>query len=113
MKKVASVHTIALATRTVATDEEPADNALYEEYLRGLDDVPVLRDAVAFPPRRASQPNCRHSERRDLRKEARPDGYSLREANLAALDLLYQEYVAPPPARPKRKKRPKKKRKKS
>jgi hypothetical protein len=79
--------------------DEPGNNAAYEEYLRGFDEIPVLVDAVRIPPRRQLPPNFVRGERRDVRHEARPDGYSLREANLAETELLYLEYSRPAPAR--------------
>jgi len=91
----------------VATDDALGNHAAYEEYVRGFDDVPVLQDVVRIPPPRRQQPDFRRGERRDAREEQRADGYSLREAMLAEIELLYQEYAQPAPlaARPKRKKR--------
>ena len=60
--------------------EEPANHDCYEEYVRGFDEVPVLEDAVALPPRRPAPPSFVRGERRSVRQEERPDGYSLREA---------------------------------
>jgi hypothetical protein len=99
--------------RTVG-DDEPGNDAAYDEYLRGFDDVPVLQDAVRTPPRRLPPPDFRRGERRDVRKELRPDAYSVREANSAELERLYQEYSQPEPVavRPKRKKGQKRKSKK-
>lgn len=84
-------------------NDEPADHALYVEYVRGFDEIPVLDDAVRIPPRRAQPPSFVFGERRSLRKEERCDGYSLREDNLAELESLYGEYLAPPATKPKRK----------
>ena len=80
----------------------------YEEYLRGFDDVPVLQDAVRIPPPRPKQPDFRRGERRDVRQEQRADSYSSREATLAEIAFLYNEYTQPTPVAspPKRKKRP-------
>jgi hypothetical protein len=99
----------ALTGRTVAADDEPVNNAAYDEYLRGFDDIPVLQDAVRIPPPRSRQPEFRRGERRDARQEQRPDAYSLREATLAEVEFLYREYTQPAPVarRPKRKKRQK------
>jgi hypothetical protein len=83
---------------------EPAYAALYDEYERGFAEVPVLDDAVRIPPRRALPPNFVRGERRDLRKQARVDGYTQREAGIAELERLYGEYVAPATAKPKGKK---------
>jgi len=97
--------------RTAAPDDEPGDHAAYAEYLRGFDDIPVLDDAVRIPPPKRRQPDFRRGERRDVRQEQRTDPYSLREATLAELALLYLEYTQPASLapRPTRKKRPKSK----
>jgi hypothetical protein len=81
--------------------DEPYHHALYEEYVRGFDEVPVLEDAVSIPPPRPRQPSFVRGERPSQRKEERPDGYSLREASLADLEQAYGEYLAPQPARAK------------
>jgi hypothetical protein len=83
--------------------EKPANHSLYEEYVRGFDEIPVLDDAVRIPPRRSPPPNFVRGERRDLRKEDRDDGYSLRETSRAEIETLYCEYLAPKAAKPKRK----------
>lgn len=85
-----------------ARGEEPSNHALYEEYVRGFDDVPVLEDVVSAPPRRPAQPNFVRGERRNARKQERPDGYTVRKANLAEIETLYDEYLEPTHARPKR-----------
>ena len=82
----------------VAVSDEPGNNAAYEEYLRGFDDIPVLQDVVRIPPRRPQVPDFRLGERRDVRHESRPDGYAAREASQLVLELLYQEYSQPAPA---------------
>jgi len=84
----------------VATSDEPGNNAAYEEYLRGFDEIPVLQDVVRIPPRRPQDPDFRRGERRDVRHESRPDGYAAREASQLELALLYQEYVQPEPTAP-------------
>ena len=84
--------------------EEPSNHDRYEEYVRGFDEVPVLEDAVAIPPRRPAPPSFVRGERRSVRKEERPDGYLLREANVAEIETLYGEYLAPKPVKAKRKK---------
>jgi hypothetical protein len=98
-------------TPTRAADEESGGHALYDEYVRGFDEVPVLRDAVALPPRRSPQPDFRKGERPDKRAEARPDPYSAREVRLAETETLYAEYLDPAAARPKPKRKRKRKRK--
>ena len=87
---------------TVESDE-PANQAHYDEYVRGFDEIPVLDDAVRIPPRRSLPPNFVRGERRNLRKEERDDVYSQREANRAELETLYCEYLEPKAAKPKRK----------
>jgi hypothetical protein len=83
--------------------EEPADISIYEEYVRGFDEIPILDDAVRIPPRPPTAPSFVRGERRSLRKEERADGYSLREASRTELEDLYQEYLHPKPLRRKRK----------
>jgi hypothetical protein len=83
--------------------DEPANQAHYDEYVRGFDEIPVLDDAVRIPPRRSPPPSFVRGERRSLRKEERDDGYALREANRAEIEALYGEYLAPQAAKPKRK----------
>jgi hypothetical protein len=85
-------------------DERSVNHSLYEEYVRGFDEVPVLNDAVSVPPRPPRPPSFVRGERRSLRGEERPDSYSLREAGVAELERLYLEYVAPKPVRRKSKK---------
>lgn len=75
----------------------PANAAVYQEYVRGFDDIPVLQDAVHVPPRPPVQPDFRRGERRDARREQRPDAYSIREANRADFERLYREYSEPVP----------------
>jgi len=113
MKNAAPVQALSDRGRSVAQDDEPGNNAAYEEYLRGFDDVPVLQDVVRIPPPRPKQPDFRRGERRDVRQEPRADSYSAREATLAELASLYSEYTQPAPvaSQPKRKKRQPSKRK--
>jgi hypothetical protein len=89
--------------RVSTADAEPAGQALYEEYVRGFDEIPVLEDAVRIPPRRTLPPNFVRGERRDLRKQERSDGYLQREASLAETEWLYREYVVPTAGDAKRK----------
>jgi hypothetical protein len=96
MKSSALTQPIPIPDRIAASDE-PGNNAAYEEYLRGFDDIPVLQDAVQIPPRRPQPPDFRRGERRDVRHESRPDGYAAREASQLVLELLYQEYSQPEP----------------
>lgn len=108
MKHAALTQAPTPRSRAVAADDAPGNNAAYEEYLRGFDDIPVLQDAVRIPPPRRQPPDFRRGERRDARQEQRLDAYTLREATLAEIELLYREYAQPEPvpAPPKRKKRP-------
>ena len=88
-------------------NDEPGNDAAYMEYLRGFDEVPVLLDAVRIPPRRSPEPNFRRGERRDVRKDFRPDGYTVRESKLGEIEFLYREYSTHEPAssRPSKAKR--------
>lgn len=76
------------------------DHAVYDEYVRGFDAVPTLYDAVGAPPRRPLQPDFRHGERPDQRKEQRLDALTLRETRAAELERSYREYAEPAPAQP-------------
>ncbi len=100
MKNAALTEAPSLRLRTVAADNEPVNNAAYDEYLRGFDDIPVLQDAVKIPPPRRLQPEFRRGERGDARQEQRPDAYSLREATFAEIEFLYNEYAQPAPVAP-------------
>ena len=100
----------ALKVASLPDDERQVNHSLYDEYVRGFDEVPVLDDAVSIPPRRSLPPNFVRGERRNLRGEERPDGYALREAGRAELEALYREYVAPKPVVRKARKRTAKKR---
>ncbi|HJR69365.1 MAG TPA: hypothetical protein VKA43_04950 [Gammaproteobacteria bacterium] len=94
---------------STADDERGINHSLYDEYVRGFDEVPVLNDAVSVPPRPPRPPSFVRGERRSLRGEERPDSYSLREASLAEIELLYREYAAPKPVGRKPRKRAAKK----
>jgi hypothetical protein len=88
----------AVLPRSAHDAAEPDDFSVYEEYVRGFDDVPVLQDAVHAPPRPRPAPDFRRGERRDARKEARPDAYIAREQNAAELARHYGEYCGELPA---------------
>lgn len=103
MSKVAATNASAL------DDERQLDHLLYDEYVRGFDELPVLNDAVSIPPPRRAPRSFVRGERRSLRGEERPDSYSLREAKLTELERLYLEYAAPKPVRRKPKQRARKK----
>lgn len=83
------------------------DHALYDEYVRGFDEVPTLHDAVHLPPRPAPQPDFRRGERPDRRKEPRLDAQALREAKAAEVEQAYREYERPEPAPVAERKKPK------
>jgi hypothetical protein len=103
MKRVASARSVERMLAVSLDGDEPADCALYQEYVRGFDAVPVLDDAVIIPPRPPSPPSFVRGERRNLRSQDRPDGYEQREANRTELENLYCEYLDPAPAGRKRK----------
>ena len=65
----------------------------YQEYVRSLDEVPVLVDVVREPPRRVSN-DFRLGKRRDERKSPRGEAEELREQHLHDLEQQYAEYVA-------------------
>lgn len=65
----------------------------YQEYVRLLDDVPVLVDVVREPPRVAVR-DFRLGQRRDQRKAPRDDAAELRERHDADLDRHYAEYAS-------------------
>jgi hypothetical protein len=84
--------------RVQADDGSFEQDAAYAEYARGFDDIPVLSDAVHSPPRPPLPPDFRRGERPNVRKETRPDSYTLRETIDAELVSLYAEYCAAAPA---------------
>jgi hypothetical protein len=63
---------------------------LYQEYLAGLDELPVLRDAVQLPP--PPPPDFRQGERPDLRKARRDDAHAARERRRVECEHAYLEY---------------------
>jgi hypothetical protein len=69
-----------------------AASDVYDEYVRALDDVPVLRDAVALPP--PPPPDFRRGERPNLRKEPRGDSAIERGRRAAETEDAYREYAA-------------------
>jgi hypothetical protein len=71
------------------------DCALYDEYVRGFDDVPTLTDPVALPPPRLAPPDFRFGERKDVRRHARQDAVTIREQCSRELEAMYAEYVEP------------------
>jgi hypothetical protein len=67
-------------------------NTRYEEYVRALDELPVLRDVVREPPRVVTR-NFRLGQRPDVRKLPREDAYGLREQYALELEQWYGEYA--------------------
>jgi len=101
--KLAPAQPLTADLRAQADDGSFELDAAYAEYVRGFDDIPVLSDAVHAPPKPRPAPDFRRGERPDVRKEPRPDSYTLREALGAELASLYAEYCgAAPVAPPKR-----------
>jgi hypothetical protein len=64
----------------------------YQEYLRSLDEVPVLVDVVREPPR-APIRDFRLGQRPDARKAPRDDAAALREEHGGDVVRQYDEYV--------------------
>jgi hypothetical protein len=104
-----SANRVAATSASTPDDEQRVNHSLYDEYVRGFDEVPVLNDAVSVPPRPPRLPSFVRGERRSWRNEERPDSYWLREASRAELEQLYREYAAPKPVGRKPKKRATKK----
>lgn len=65
----------------------------YQEYVRSLDEVPVLVDVVREPPRVPVR-DFRLGQRRDERKTPREDAAHLREQHDHELEQHYAEYAA-------------------
>lgn len=83
--------TLALEDQTFVQMVAIVERDLYDEYVLGLDDLPVLRDAISLPP--PPPPDFRHGERPDLRKERRDDAHAARERRAAERERDYGEYV--------------------
>jgi hypothetical protein len=66
-------------------------HARYSEYLRLLDDVPVLVDVVSEPPRVVIR-DFRLGQRPNVRRAAREDAYAVREQHAAEREHTYAEY---------------------
>ena len=64
----------------------------YQEYVRSLDEVPVLVDVVREPPRVAVR-DFRLGQRRDERKAPRDDATQLREQHGGEIEQQYAEYA--------------------
>lgn len=70
-------------------------NARYAEYLRLLDEVPVLLDVVS-EPRRVVVRDFRLGQRPNVRRAAREDAYAVREQQTLELVCSYAEYERQP-----------------
>ena len=79
--------------RLRALDDAAAEaQGRYQEYVRSLDEVPVLVDVVREPPRVAVR-DFRLGQRPDARKAPRGDAAALREQHAADVAVQYAEYV--------------------
>lgn len=105
MTDVAFDRTLALADQTFATIGTSDEYSVYDEYLRELDRVPVLRESVALPP--PFPADFRQGQRPDARKRSRDDGEAHRESQTGELEHLYREYIDAAVTAPKTAKRPK------
>jgi len=80
--------------RVDALTEAAAETQVrYQEYVRSLDEVPVLVDVVREPARVLIR-DFRLGQRRDERKTPRDDSGELREQHERDLDQQYAEYVS-------------------
>ena len=80
--------------RLEALDDAAAEaQGRYQEYVRSLDEVPVLVDVVREPPRVVVR-DFRLGQRPDARKAARDDAAALREQHAGDVAVQYAEYVA-------------------
>jgi hypothetical protein len=68
------------------------DQGRYLEYVRSLDEVPVLVDVVREPARAPSR-DFRLGQRPDARKAPRDDAVALREEHGGDVVRLYDEYL--------------------
>jgi hypothetical protein len=68
------------------------DQGRYLEYVRSLDELPVLVDVVREPPRVAIK-DFRLGQRPDGRKAPRDDGAALREQHARDIEQQYAEYA--------------------
>ena len=84
--------------RVEALDDAAAEaQGRYQEYVRSLDEVPVLVDVVGDPPRSVSK-DFRLGQRADARRAARDDAAMLRERHASDVAQRYAEYVEIPAA---------------
>jgi hypothetical protein len=73
-------------------DAAAENQGRYQEYVRVLDEVPVLVDVVSVPPRAAVK-DFRLGQRPDARRAPRDDSASLREQHAGEVAQQYVEYV--------------------
>ena len=79
--------------RIEALDDAAAEaQGRYQEYVRSLDEVPVLVDVVREPPPVAIR-DFRSGQRPDVRKAPRDDAAALREQHAADVAKQYSEYA--------------------
>lgn len=79
--------------RIEALDDAVAEaQGRYQEYLRSLDEVPVLVDVVSEPPHVAVK-DFRSGQRADARRAPRDDAAALREQHAGDIAARYAEYV--------------------
>lgn len=79
--------------RIEALDDAVAEaQGRYQEYLRSLDEVPVLVDVVSEPPHVAVK-DFRSGQRADARRAPRDDAAALREQHAGDVAARYAEYV--------------------
>jgi hypothetical protein len=68
------------------------NHGCYQEYLRVLDELPVLVDVVSEPPR-VSIKDFRLGQRPDARKAPRDDAVQLRDQHAGETAARYAEYA--------------------
>jgi hypothetical protein len=79
--------------RLEALDDAVAESqGRYQEYVRSLDEVPVLVDVVSEPPPVAAK-DFRSGQRADARRAPREDAAALREQHAGDVAEYYAEYV--------------------
>jgi hypothetical protein len=79
--------------RIDALADAAADNqGRYQEYVRSLDELPVLVDVVREPPR-VPLKDFRLGQRPDARRAPRDDAAQLREQHAGEIAERYSEYV--------------------
>ena len=79
--------------RIEALDDAAAEaQGRYQEYVRSLDEVPVLVDVVREPPP-VKVRDFRSGQRPDARKVPRDDAAALREQHAGDVAVQYSEYV--------------------